>query len=446
MKRFFNPRTLPDFTQKSVVDAHMGKLDTNGVSRREFLSLATASAAASAAAAYMGLPNVALASPKSNIAYLAWSASTEYNQLVSHGAERASEALGMNYTFFDGQIDANRQLSQFEQLGTEQALGGFFNIIDGSALRRVSQLANQNKTYFAAIWDTLPWSTPFELSDYFTLYLNPQEDIAHRGVSQAVYQAVTDTYGEGDVAAITGLPGNWCESIRNKGRNLALKDFPNLRESDQLPGEWLREKSLKVTEDLLARNPNIRGIVCQNDDEAQGAIAALRNLGIGAGTEVFVGGADGTSLGAKAIKAGSQTSTSGNSPVFTGAFLTTWLYDVANGWTPRAAERQLYWRPTIVTKDNVDSYITRYVDNEGVEPFDYRKMSKVLNPNDWDPQAYIIPTDIDEHWAGYEKPAGWTVPPAYQAAKDSGEFQAVADDYAAHNKILFDGPSPNAAS
>ena len=40
-----------------------------------------------------------------------------------------------------------------------------------------------------------------------------------------------------------------------------------------------------------------------------------------------------------------------------------------------------------MTKTNVDAYLARYVNNGDVPPFDYKKMSKVEHPNDWDPQA-----------------------------------------------------------
>ncbi|SNB72984.1 ribose transport system substrate-binding protein [Arboricoccus pini] len=434
---------FPDFADKRVIDRHLDRLDTRGVARRDFLALASAGVAASAAATAMGWPAVAVADPSGKIAYLAWSASTEYNQLVGKGAGAAAAALGMGYTLLDGQIDAGRQLNQFEELATTQATGGFFNILDGSALRRVSQLADASKVYFGAVWDSLPWFTPFDGAGYYTLYANPEEDVAHRGVSEALLQAVSDKFGGGKVVALTGSPGGWCETARNRGREEALAKFPNIKLVDQLPGKWLREESLRATEDLLTRNKDIVGIITQNDDEAQGAIAALRNVGLKAGEDVLVAGADGTSLGAKAVRAGRQIATSGNSPVFTGALFATRIFDVAHGWVPRAAERQLYWRATVVTKDNVDGYIDRYVDNGDTEPFDYRRMSKVLHPDDWDPQADLYPLDLERHWLGYPKPADWSPPKAYAEARANGEFEKVKAEYADHYKIKFDGPSPN---
>lgn len=436
-------RSMPDFEDRKVVDHYMDRLDTRGVSRRDFLALASAGLSASVAATALGLPSVAVADPSGKIAYLAWSASTEYNQLVSKGAEAASKALGQNYVFLDGQIDSTRQLNQFEQLTTSRAAGGFFNILDGSALRRVSKVAEDTKTYFGAIWDSVAWYTPFDAGDYYTLYAVPEEDDAHRRVSAEVLKAVTETFGGGDVVALTGTPGNWCETARNRGRDDAFKDFPKTKLVDKLPGKWLREESLRATEDLLSRNKNIVGIITQNDDEAQGALAALRNAGIKPGKDVFVGGADGTSLGSQAIKRGLQTATSGNSPVYTGALFAARIFDVTHGWQPRAAERQLYWRALTVTRDNIDSYIDRYVDNKDVEPFDYRKLSHVLHPNDWDPQADLYPIDVEHHWRGYPKPDGWSLPKAYAEAKARGELEAVKAEYADRNKIKFDGPSPN---
>jgi hypothetical protein len=63
---------IPDFGDRTVVDAHMERLDTQGLSRRQFLSLASAGIAAGAAASALGIPNVAVADPSGKIAYLAW--------------------------------------------------------------------------------------------------------------------------------------------------------------------------------------------------------------------------------------------------------------------------------------------------------------------------------------------------------------------------------------
>ena len=107
---------------------------------------------------------------------------------AGHAIDAASKALGLNYTLIDGQFDSQRQFNQFEQ----QVAAGTQTIIlhasDGTALRRAAQLADQNKVHFANVWATLPWFTPFDASDYYTLYAVPEEFSAHRGVTVRVAQ------------------------------------------------------------------------------------------------------------------------------------------------------------------------------------------------------------------------------------------------------------------
>src|SRR3984885_16326745 len=101
------------------------------------------------------------------------------------------------------------------------------------------------------------------------------------------------------------------------------------------------------------------------------------------GDYVFLSGADGTTKGAEMIKQGRLLATSANVPAYMGALLTPRLYDVLNGWRPRAAERMMSWRSVAMTKSNVDVYLARYVNNGDVPPVDYKKRSRVEHPDDW---------------------------------------------------------------
>ena len=100
------------------------------------------------------------------------------------------------------------------------------------------------------------------------------------------------------------------------------------------------------------------------------------------------------------------------------------------------------WRSVAMTKSNVGAYLARYVENGDVEPYNYKLMSKVEHPDDWDPQAELFPMDIDLEWGGIAKPDGWTYPKEYVEARANGEAEAVRKEYAEHYKIDFFGPSP----
>jgi ribose transport system substrate-binding protein len=442
MKRKLDPRRFPNFEDKRVVDAHMGQLDLHGVSRREFLAFASAGAVASATAASLGFPSVALADGNGKMAHLMMTLKMEYTNNADAGARGAAQALGLDITSLDGQFDSGRQLNQFEQQVTAGANAIMVHAPDGGSIRRIAQLANENKVWLDNTWGTLAWFTPFEAGDYYTMYAVPEEFSAHKAVTAEVCKAVVAAFGGGAVVGVTGVEGNSTDLIRSRGRDAALKDFPQIKFVGQLPGKWNREDSQKAMEDLLSRFPDIKGVIAQNDDVADGCIAALRAANLKPGQDVFLSGADGTTLGAEMIGKGQLVATSANVPQYMGALLTTRLYDVPNGWTPRAAERMLNWRSVTMTKDNVAGYLARYVEAKDVPPFDYKKMSKVAHPHDWDPQAEVFPMDVDLEWGGIEKPAGWAYPEAYAKSRDSGEAEAVRKEYADHYKIDFFGPSP----
>ena len=435
--------TCPDFTDRRVIDRHMDLAGLEGVSRRDFLAFSTAGVAAMAGASAMGLPGVALADTNGKMAHLMMTLRLEYVANADAGARGAAAALGMAHNALDGQLDSGRQLDQFEQQITADTDAVMLHAPGGGSIRRIAELANENEIWLDNTWGTLPWYTPYEAGDYWTLYAVPEEFSAHRDVTRTVCMAVMEAFGGGELVGVTGVEGNSTDMIRSRGRDSAIADFPEITLAGELPGKWNREDSQKAMEDLISRHPNLKGVIAQNDDVADGCIAALRAAGMRPGEDVFVGGADGTSGGAEMIKSGQLLATSANVPQYMGALLTTRLYDVLNGWRPRASERMMNWRSVTMTKENVDVYLARYVNNGDVEPFDYELMSKVLHPDDWDPQAELFPMDIDLEWGGIDKPEGWDYPPAYLESRASGEAAAVATEYAAHNKIPFFGPSPN---
>ncbi len=442
MKFFDTASRWFDADNSRSVDTHLARLDTTSVSRRDFLAMTSAGVAATAFAGAAGLPSVSLASTDGKLAYLAWTSRVEFMIQASRATEAATKQFGFNYTYLDGQIDSQKQLDQ-----AEQQLGAGVNAIilhapDGSAVRRIAELAGKNNAFFSNVWATMPWLTPFEVGDYYALYAVPEEFTAHRAVTRILLDEVTKRFGGGKIIGVTGVPGFTTDTVRSRGRDAAFAEFPKTQLVDQLPGLFNREDSLNATQDLLTRHSNIVGVVAQNDDVAMGVIAALKAVGLRPGEDVLVVAADGTAEGLLAVKSGQLLATSANSPAYQAGLFSSRLYDVLNGWKPRASERMQNWKSLIVTSENVDGYIKRHVENGDVLPFDYKKMSKVLHPDDWDPQAEVTPLDIDHEWEGFEKPSGWNYPEPYAAAKKNGEWEAVKQEYADHYKILFEGPSP----
>jgi ABC-type sugar transport system substrate-binding protein len=436
---------IPDLSDKKLIDRHLDRLDTRGVSRRDFVQLVTAGVAVGAAARTLGLPTAAIAAPSGKIAYMYFSSRLQYCLTVKKSVEDTTAALKIGNTSADAELNSEHQLDQYEQLAAAGGLGGvILNAPDGSNIKRIAKLAEQNKTWVANVWATEPWFTPFDASEYYTYYADPDDYHAAFEVTTKLLTEIKKKTGKGGkIIGLTGIPGFITDLLRTRGRNDAFKAFPEFTLVDDLPGNFNMEDGNKAAQDLLTRHPDAVGIYAANDEEAAGAIAALKTAGLKAGDDVLIVSAgDGNPEAASAIKRGQLVATAANVPQFMGAMMTTRLYDVMNGWQPRAPERMMHWGSKMMTLDNVDTYLARYVNNGDVAPFDYRLMSKVLHPQDWDPQDLMTPLDMDVEWQGIKKPASWEYPKAYMDARQNGQSQAVADEYKAHYKIEMFGPSP----
>jgi ribose transport system substrate-binding protein len=127
-----------------------------------------------------------------------------------------------------------------------------------------------------------------------------------------------DAFGGGQLVGVTGVEGNSTDLIRSRGRDAAIAEFPEITLAGELPGRWNREDSKGHGRPAVPL-PRSAGVIAQNDDVADGCIAALRAAGYTPGEDVFICGADGTSSGAEMIKRGQLLATSANVPQYMGA-------------------------------------------------------------------------------------------------------------------------------
>lgn len=440
---------LPDFSDRRRVDDVLARLDTHGIARRDFLKFASAGAAMIAGGGLLAACGgdttptptsaAAVTDETGQLTFLIMTNQLQYDVQMDAAAQAAAEAFGFRYASFDGKLDAQLQLNQFQQAANAGTTAVIVHSPDGSNVREIATQAQDQQIYVGNVWGTLPWFTPFEAGDYYTLYAQPDEFLVQGQVARVLAEKLG---GKGKIVRVTGVKGNSADVIRTRGADAALKDFPGIELVAELPGNWNPEDSQKAMQSLLSRVPDVQGVIAQNDDEATGVIAALQAGGRKPGEDVFVVGADGTDLAAERIEAGTQLATTANVPAYAGYLLAARLYDVQNGWTPRAGERMLQWESIILTQDNLDPYLARYVDGDK-PPFSADLLSHVKAKEAWDPQFLLYPvSDLDVLWGGFDKPAGWKEPAAFAEAKASGELEQIAKEYKAAYKADVLGPSP----
>ncbi len=255
---------IPDFTNKKVVDGHLDRLDTRGVSRRDFVSLMSAGAAAGAMAQALGWPSAAVAAPNGKLAYMYFSSRLQYCLTVSKAVENTTAALGWTSVSADAELNSQHELDQYEQLAAAGGLDAvILNAPDGSNLKRISESCGQQKIWLANVWATLPWYTPFDASEYYTYYADPDDFNAAKEITTKLCTELKKNNPKGGkIIGLTGIPGHTTDGIRTRGRNAALKDFPEFQLVDDLPGNFNMEDGNKAALDLLTRHPGCDRHLC----------------------------------------------------------------------------------------------------------------------------------------------------------------------------------------
>lgn len=153
-----------------------------------------------------------------------------------------------------------------------------------------------------------------------------------------------------EVAILQGLISQSTGQARAEGSKKGLEGC-GLKVVAEQTAEWDRAKGLSVTENILAGNPNIKGIFGSNDNMALGAVEALKAAA--KLQDVMVVGFDANPDAAASILAGEMTASVAQAPANMGGFGIQALVDLKAGKTLDA------WIDTgtvLVTKDNAADY------------------------------------------------------------------------------------------
>ena len=140
-----------------------------------------------------------------------------------------------------------------------------------------------------------------------------QSDNRGGGALAADYMSKKLGSGAVDIAVITLHPGSTVGTDRVAGFTTELKKYPNIHIVSELNGNDAIKEGHDAAADALAKNPNIKGIYAANDNEAQGAIAAIQEAGKNPKDFIIVG-FDGNAGSIADIGNGTQTATVAQDP------------------------------------------------------------------------------------------------------------------------------------
>ena len=158
---------------------------------------------------------------------------------------------------------------------------------------------------------------------------------------------------------LEGANGYSATTDRNTGIKNILDKNPGIKVLADKTANWTREGALQLMENYIQSFGNkIQAVICENDEEAMGAIQALQAANMK--DKVVVTGIDAIEDSCKSIKAGVQDFTVFQDPVLEGVNGLKFAEKVATGGTVTPVEN--YIEMIGVTKDNVDTYLAKFAD------------------------------------------------------------------------------------
>ncbi len=167
---------------------------------------------------------------------------------------------------------------------------------------------------------------------------------------------------KGNVVDLEGLLGTTAGDAREAGFTKEMetlgKTNPGLKVVARQEGAFDSEKSFNAMTQIMTANPQIDAVFNGNDDNAVGAMRAIRQANrfvpIGDPKHIVVIGIDGTEQALTAIRQGSLDATLSQNPLTMAAKSVSYVEQYLHG-QKSAIPRHAYWPHLLLTKANIDS-------------------------------------------------------------------------------------------
>lgn len=167
----------------------------------------------------------------------------------------------------DGQADIAKQISQAEDLIAKQVDVIILNPQDADGSAQVLDLANSAEIPVVEV------NTETTRDDYAS-YVGSDDVEAGEIMGNFVIEQLN---GKGQFAILEGEMGQSAQLKRYEGiENTALKES-GLECVATLSADWSRDTAMSTTEDWLGKYPDLKAIICENDDMAMGALQACES-------------------------------------------------------------------------------------------------------------------------------------------------------------------------
>ncbi|MCA0252793.1 MAG: sugar ABC transporter substrate-binding protein [Actinobacteria bacterium] len=186
---------------------------------------------------------------------------------MMEGGELAADDYNVNLVWKSADGSVDNQISLMENFIQQKVDVILVNPIESAALQGTIEKAS------AAGIPTITMAGEVDLPTNFTTVYNDEHN--NRLIGEILAQAVGN---EGKVALLYGNKGNLVSDLRQKGFQDAIANHPNIELIEQ-PMNWDPPTGLKVMQDILAANPDLKAVHSVSDAVTSAAYEAIRAAG-----------------------------------------------------------------------------------------------------------------------------------------------------------------------
>ena len=241
----------------------------------------------------------------------------------------------------DGQADVAKQISQAEDLIAKQVDVIVLNPQDADGSAQVLGLAAE-----AGI-PVIEVNTETVRTDYVS-YIGSNDVMAGEIMGNFVMEQLGEAGGQ--YAILEGEIGQSAQILRAEGIANTIQANNAYECVAQLTANWQRDQAMDTTEDWLGKYPDLKAVICHNDDMSMGALQAAEAQG----RDIVIIGTDAIPDALAAVKEGRLEGTVLQDAATQASTAVDVAVKVANG---EEVEPKYDVPFQLITIDNVDDFI-----------------------------------------------------------------------------------------
>lgn len=221
----------------------------------------------------------------------------EFQRVMVEEAEKAVEAAGYTFelTLSGDELAVSKQVENIENAINKGADGIIIAPMDGSAI--IPALEKAKKANIPVIIADAAVEEGHE--DLYLTYIGSDNyNIGYEAGKQMI-----EKIGEGKVCTVRGASGAMGGELRAQGFENAISESDKVKLVNQQAGNWLSDVAMQVTENMLASDPDMKGIFNCSDGMLSGVISGVENQGLNP-SDLTIISVDGDKAALDAIKNG----------------------------------------------------------------------------------------------------------------------------------------------